>query len=154
VVVAKLDRLSRDVAFISTLMVRRVRDRHTPRRRTIVLVGTRATEPLIRRARIRIVAAHSRVVAVRVLGAIPSRVVARVTVTETVTEVVAKKNAAEANYGAASESPELPIEARIEVPTCEASANAEVAACKRMPSAGVASTTPTPAAFVCACSHG
>ena len=109
---------------------------------------------LIRRARIRIVASHGRVVAVRVLRAIPSRVVARVTVTETVTEVVAKKNTAEANYGAASESPELPIEARIEVPTCEASPNAEVVACEHMPSAQVAPTTPTPAAFVCARSHG
>src|ERR1700730_17209656 len=67
----------------------------------IDLIGSpMPTQPLfIRRARRRrrIVAAHSRVVAVRVLGAIPSGVVARVTVTETVTEVVAKKNAAEAN---------------------------------------------------------
>jgi len=107
--------------------------------------------PLIRRTRIRIVAAHGRIVAVKVLRAIPSRVVARVTVTETVTEVVAKKNAAEAEYGAAPESTELPIE----VPTREGTLpSAEVPACERMPSAEVASTTPTPAAFVCACTHG
>jgi hypothetical protein len=98
------------------------------------------------------VAAHGRVVAVRVLRAIPSRVVARVTVSETVTEVVAKKNAAEAEYGAAPESTKLPIEARIEVP--EGTPPAEVPACERMPSAKVASTTPMPAAFVSARGHG
>src|ERR1700682_3266861 len=81
--------------------------------------------PLISRARIRIVAAHGGVVAVRVLRAIPGRVVAWVTVTETVTEVVAKENAAKAEYGAAPESTELPIKARIEVATCEGTPTAE-----------------------------
>jgi hypothetical protein len=88
---------------------------------TIIRPRLLRNPPLKHRARIwiRIVAAHGKVVAIRVLRAIPSRVVARVTVTETITEVVAKKNAAETEYGATPESTELPIEARIEVPTCE-----------------------------------
>jgi hypothetical protein len=108
---------------------------------------------LIRRTgiRIRIVASHGRVIAVRVLRAIPSRVVARITETETITKVVAKKNAAEAEYGAAPESTKLSIEARIEVPVCERMSSAEVAACERMPPAEVA--TPTMPAFVSACGH-
>src|ERR1700733_4376627 len=108
---------------------------------------------LIRRTgiRIQIVASHGRVIAVRVLRAIPSRVVARITETETITKVVAKKNAAEAEYGAAPESTKLPIEARIEVPICERMSSAEVAACERMPPAEVAS--PTMPAFVSACGY-
>ena len=106
---------------------------------------------LIRWAGIRIVAAHRGVVAVRVLRAIPGGVVAWVTVTQTVTEVVAKKNAADAEYGAAPESTKLSVEARIEVPTCEGVPNAEATACERVPSAEVATM---PAAFVSACGHG
>jgi hypothetical protein len=122
----------------------------------IDLIGSpMPTRPsLIRRAWrwIRIVAAHGRVIAVRVLRAIPSRVVAWVTETETVTEVVAKKNAAEAEYGAAPESTKLPIEARVKVPACEGTPSDEMAGCERMPSAEVAA--PTMPAFVSACSHG
>jgi hypothetical protein len=64
---------------------------------TIIRPRLLRNPPLKHRARIwiRIVAAHGKVVAIRGLRAIPSRVVARVTVTETITEVVAKKNAAE-----------------------------------------------------------
>jgi hypothetical protein len=64
---------------------------------------------LIRWTRIGIVAAHGRVVAVRVLRAIPGRVVPWVSVTETVTEVEAKESAADAEYGAAVESSKLPL---------------------------------------------
>ena len=106
---------------------------------------------LIRRARIRIVAAHGRVVAVRVLRAIPGRVVAWVSETETESEVVAKEYAADAEYGAAPESTELPIKAGIEMPTHDGAPNAEVPACERMSSAEVATM---PSASVSACGHG
>ena len=110
--------------------------------------------PLICRTRIRIVAAHGRVVAVRVPRTIPDRIVAWVTVTETVTEVVAKENAADAEYGAAPEFTELAIKAWIEVTTYEGAANAEATACERTPSAEVASTAPMAAALVSACGNG
>jgi hypothetical protein len=109
---------------------------------------------LIRWARIRIVAAHGRVIAVRVLRAKPGGVVARVTVTEAVTEVEAKKSAADAEYGVAPESTKLPIEARIEVPTREGTPNAEACARERVPYTEVGSAPRMPAASVSTCGHG
>jgi hypothetical protein len=74
------------------------------------LGGLVANPRLIHRPRIRIVAAHGGVVAVGVLGAIPRRIIAGVTVTETITKVVTKKSATDSEYGAAPESTEPPIE--------------------------------------------
>jgi hypothetical protein len=108
-----------------------------------------ATTPSIRRAGIRIVAAGGGVVAVGVLRAIPSRVVAWVTITKAVAEVIAKENVAVAKYGAAPEPTELPIKAWIEVSACEGAPTAEAAFCKRMCSAEVASTS-TMTAFMSA----
>jgi hypothetical protein len=109
---------------------------------------------LVRRAgiRTRVVAAYRGVEAVRVLRTIPSRIVARVTVTETVTEVIAKKNVTKGEYRPAPESTKLPIEARVKVPACEGTPSAEMAACERMSSAEVA--TPATPSFVSACGRG
>jgi hypothetical protein len=109
---------------------------------------------LIRWARMRIGAAHGRVVAVGVLRAIPRRIVDWITVTETVTEVEAKECAADTEYGAAPESTKLPIEARIEAPTREGTPGAEACAREPMASTEVAPAAPMPAAFVTACDHG
>jgi hypothetical protein len=96
---------------------------------------------------IRIVAAHGRVIPVGVLRAIPGRVVARVTVAETITKVITKKNTANTEYGAASESAESPIE----VPTWKMPI-AEAHACEPVPSGEVVATTS--AACVSACGNG
>ena len=69
--------------------------------------------------RVRVVATNGGVIPARILRAIPCRPVARVAVAKPVSEVIAKKYAAKAEYGAAAESAELPVEARIEVATAE-----------------------------------